>query len=158
MALRQSKQVVIGYPVLTPDDATCGAFIVSEYVVETGLALNDVIEMGGIPDQCIVLSASAVFEDCDSNGTPLIAFDMGLLSGTYGVKDNARTCGSEFLSADTTARTGGRVASTRLAGAILTPTDTVRPFGLKVQAAAATLTVGAKIRTIVHVLNAPVGM
>lgn len=152
MALRQSKQVKAGYPVLTPTDANCGSFIVAEYEVETGLALNDVIEMGGIPENCIVAGVKFAFADCDSNGTPTMSFDAGILSGDYGSTDGARTCGAQFLSGDTTARAGGVVTSTVLAGQMLASSDTVRGFGLKVAAAAATLTVGAKIRAILHVL------
>lgn len=158
MALRQSKQIVIGYPVIPPLNAAAGALLVHEYKVEAGLALNDVIEMGGIPEGCIVTSFRAVMEDADSNGSPTIALDAGLISGEFGKKDNARTCGTEFLAADTTARAGGVIVSTRPAGHLLVPDVAVRGFGFKVQAAAATLTVGAKIRTYVHVAPAPVGL
>ncbi len=158
MALRQSKQILAGFPVLSPLNASCGVLLAHEFVVPAGLAPNDVIEMGGIPEGCIVTSVRAVFEDLDSNGTPLIALDMGLISGEYGKKDNARTCGTEFLSADVNARTGAVVVSSRTQGHLLAPSDAVRGFGFKVQAAAATLVVGAKIRTFVHVVSAPVGM
>ncbi|RZI78937.1 MAG: hypothetical protein EOP38_26675 [Rubrivivax sp.] len=158
MALRQSKQILAGFPVLSPLNASCGVLLAHEYVVQTGLALNDVIEMGGIPEGCIVASARAVMEDLDSNVTPLIALDMGLISGEYGKKDNTRTCGTEFLSADVTGRTGGVAVSSRAAGHLLTPNEAVRGFGFKVQAAAATLVVGAKIRTYLQVVSAPVGM
>lgn len=158
MALHKSKQVAAGYPVLTPVNAVGGMTIVSEYVTKAGLALNDVIEMGAIPEGCIVTEFKAVIQDLDSNGTPLVSLDAGLLSGEYGSDDSARTCGAQFLSGDTTGRAGGVVTSTVLAGHILTPTDAPRGFGFKIAAAAATLVVGAKIRTYVHVIPAPSGI
>ena len=156
--LRQAKQIVAGSPVINPRSADALVSQLSEFIVPTGLALNDVIEMGAIPEGCVVVGAKVVSEDLDSNGTPTITLDAGILSGVYGKVDNARTCGNEFFAASTIGQTGGVQTDNKAAGLMLTPSLDLVPYGLKVAAAAATLTVGAKIRMSVTYRSAPIAM
>jgi hypothetical protein len=147
MALLQSKQVAARLPLPEATSASHPVMVIGEFVVPAGLALNDVIEMGGIPAFHFPSGPPTfVFDDVDSNGTPLISFDAGIISGTYGLKDNARTCGTQFLTADTLARIGGAVQGLGRLGMTLVPTTADRGVGLRVSAAAATLVVGARIR------------
>lgn len=156
MALRQAVQIVAGVPLPNPLDASAGVCILTEYVVETGLALNDVIEMGAVPEGCVVTDALVATDDMDSNGAPLIGLDAGFLSGTYGQKDNARTCGSEIFAASNVGQAGG-VARLAKKDAVMAAPDPIalKPYGLKVQAAAATLVVGAKVRMVLWAKPAP---
>ncbi len=146
MALFRSKQIVAGAPAPTPQNAVDTIAVVGDFTVPAGLALNDVIEMVGLDADLIPVDAILSAEDADSNGTPLISLDVGVLSGAYGSTDQARTCGTEFIAASIVARAGGVARMDRAAGALLAPSQSARGIGLKVAAAAATLTVGAKFR------------
>jgi hypothetical protein len=159
MALYQSKQILNGYPVVNPTQANDVTPITGEFIVPSGLALNDVIEMGGLAEGLVPVDVILVAEDLDSNGTPTVSLDAGIVSGVYGATTGAaRTCGNEFFAANTAGRAGGVARADKAAGLLLTPSLDIVPFGLKVAAAAATLVVGAKIRMTVFARPAPVGM
>lgn len=152
MALLQSTQAKNRYPVPTADTATDLVPIFASFVIPTGMALNDVIEMGPLPAGYVPSDLLVGFDDADSNGTPTIKFDAGLLSGNWLDPNGAgRTCGSEFFAADTTAQAGGVQRLNKAAGTQIAPTTNVRSWGLKVNTAAATLTVGAKINATLYV-------
>lgn len=154
MALFQSPQVIAQKAIPASRDGVGTVAITGEFVVPAGLALNDVIEMGGLPAGHIPVDLVVSFPDADSNGTPTVAFDAGLISGRFGDTVSARTCGSEFFAADVTARTGGLArANKSLAG--VAPVLTEQGWGLKVQAAAATLATGGRIRATLFLVPAP---
>lgn len=150
MALRQATQVVNRVPVPSADAATDLIPIVGDFTVPAGLAINDVVEMVPIPAGYVPVDYVLACEDTDSNGAPAIALDVGVLSGSYGVKDDARTCGSEGAAADQVARAGGVTRMVKKDLALLAPTTADRGFGVKVQAAAATLVTGAKWRMTLY--------
>lgn len=157
MALYQAREIKFyGQQAFSTSDAIDCIAVGGEFVVPTGLALNDVIEFGALPAFTVPVDLVAVIEDLDTNATPTITLDAGMLSGDYGRADNARTCGNEFFAGDTTARTGGIARANKTTGLMLACTNTDRGFGLKVSAAAATLAVGAKIRVTMLVRPASV--
>jgi hypothetical protein len=143
--LRQSRQVAARLPLLNATAANEAVTQVTDYIVEAGLAVNDVIEMGGLPGYALPVDVKVYAEDADSNGTPTIALDGGLISGTYGKVDNARTCGNEFFAASNVAQAGGLAAVAKKDAALLSVDNVERGYGLKVATGAATLTVGARI-------------
>lgn len=156
MALHQSKQVKAKNAVPGSRDGVAVIAITAEFVVPAGLALNDVIEMHGLPAAHIPVGLDVHLPDMDSNGTPLLTLDAGILSGRLGDPDNARTCGNEFFAADTTARTGGIAkANKSLAGIAPVAGNADRAWGLKVAAAAATLAAGGVIRATLFAVPAP---
>lgn len=144
MALRQSTQVAQKLPVISANGFEPIA-IVGDYTVETGLTLDDVIEMAILPAGYVPVDAILASEDLDS-GTPAITLDLGLISGVAGKDDDARTCGNEAFAASTVGQAGGIARPTKAAFAMIAPTTADRGVGLKVAAAAATLVVGAKMR------------
>ncbi len=157
MALRQSKQILAGYPVPNPISAVDCIPITADFLVPTaGLALNDVIEMGGIAEGMVVVDAMVACEDLDTGAT--LTIQAGIVSGVYGAKDNARTCGAEFFPANAIGQTGGVARLSAQAGLLLTPSLDIVPFGLKIVAAPAGNIVGAKIRMTVWARPAPVSM
>jgi hypothetical protein len=148
--LRQSRQVAARLPASNATSANEAVTQVTDYVVEAGLALNDVIEMGCLPGYCLPVDVKVFAEDADSNGTPTITLDAGIITGTYGKVDNTRTCGNEFFAASNVAQAGGlapiakKDARAHLGGQ--------RGEGLRPEGrcrAAATLTVGARIVMVV---------
>lgn len=142
----QAKQVATRDPLPEATGGVEPVVVMGEYIVTSAFVLNAVVEMLGIPADTVPVDYILVAEDCDSNGTPLITVDVGLLSGLYGKNDDTRTVGAQFLSASTLLRTGGVSQNALAAGLLLAPSSVDRGVGLKVTAAAATLVVGAKIR------------
>lgn len=147
MALIQSKRVAARLP--GPESSGAGEPVVqlSERVVAAGdLALNNVLEMCVLPANHVLLDAIVYLDDLDSNGTPLLSFDYGILSGRAGDgTDQARTCGNTIGAGDTTGRAGGIFRMNKVPASFLSSTSDVG-IGIKVAAAAATAVVGAKIR------------
>lgn len=143
--LRQSTQVANNTPPISADGYEPIA-LVGDYVVEAGLVINDVVEMVTLPAGYVPYHANLAVEDTDSNGSPTITLDMGLISGAAGAKDNTRTCSNEAFAASTVAQAGGVAAPSKKDFFLIAPTTADRGFGVKVAAAAATLTVGAKWR------------
>lgn len=157
MALRQATQVANKQPPMSAN-GTEDVTLVGDYVVEAGLALNDVVEMVILPAGYVPSDGVAYLEDTDSNGAPAITLDLGIISGGAGVVDNARVCGNEGFAADVTAKTGGVARVTKKDWGLIAPTNADRGLGFKVSAAAATLTVGAKWRLNIPVRAARAGV
>jgi hypothetical protein len=155
MGLKQATQVVNRLPYPSANGAAQDVPVIGDFTVPAGLALNDVVEMCAIPPGYVPVDYILDCEDSDSNGTPLMSLDIGILSGTYGdasaATGQARTCSNEGASADTIARTGGITRPAKVGWSRIAPTDTERGFGIKVAAAAATLTAGAKWRMTLFV-------
>jgi hypothetical protein len=160
MAFFQAKQVVANKALPSPIGADDTTTIVGEFVVPTGLANGDIIEMAGLPVYAIPVDLTVCGDQVDSNGTPTVSLDCGYLSGNYGANDSSRTIGNEFFAADTSFRNaaGGFVRSAKKNGFMVTPATTEKGIGLKLAAGAATLVVGAKIRLMVAVVAAPLAM
>jgi hypothetical protein len=163
MALRQSKQVNARVSPLSMIDGSSAVALVFEYVCTTLalMALNDIIEMGALPAGAIVVAPPLLVCDDIDTGTTL-TLTVGLMSGQYlAALDDAgaaRTCGAEFFSASTIGQAGGIATSAVVAGLQLTPSSSDRSIGVKIAAAATGVTAGAKIRLIVLIAPAPVGI
>lgn len=116
------------------------------------LALNDIIDIGILPANHTISDVIIDTDDLDTNGTPLMSVDVGILSGTPGDTVSVRTMSNEFFAADTTVRTGGVARMTKSAGFRITPTGSDRSIGVKITAAAATQasTTSGKFRLIVE--------
>lgn len=157
-AVKQSRQILAGYPVLNALSAEDEVTQISDFLVPAaGLGAGDIIEMGGMAEGMVFTSFKLVTEDLDSNGSPAVTLDGGILSGTYGdAVATGRTIGSEFFAAVTTGQAGGVQTETKAAGLLTAPSLDITPYGLKVVAAPATNIVGARIRTIVKMKSAPV--
>lgn len=152
MALWQSLQAAQRQPIPSAQSATDLVAIVATFVVPTGLALNDVIEMGPIQAGYVPSDLNVGFPKVDTNGTPTVKFDAGVLSGSW-LDSNAppRTCGNEFFAADATAQAGGLARMNKAAGMQIAPTTNDRSWGLKVNTAVATLAVGTLITATLFV-------
>lgn len=162
MALRKSKQVAQRAPAIEIDRAGDALCVVSEYVVEAGLALNDIVEMCAFPPESVLVDAVVAVEDTDSNGTPTVKIDVGIMTGQYlaALEDDgdARACGTEILSASTLPQAGGMARLATGSTLLLSPSNLARSLGIKVNTAAATLTTGAKWRLMAWFAPAPVGI
>ncbi len=144
----EAKGIVITPGPLRTGEVCC---ISADFTVPAGLALNDIVEMLPLPALCTVVDATLISDNLDSNGTPLISLDVGILSGEAGKNDAARTCGNEFFAADTVGRAGGSSRMSKAAGFRIAKTETERAIGMRVATGAATLVPGAKIKLIVFI-------
>ena len=146
MALRQSKQVLARNPVPNQSGFDDLMPLQAEYVVPTGgIPVNDVVEMFGISPNMRVVDAIVHNTAAGASAT----FDMGYLSGSYGVTTGAaRTCGAEFIAAgDMNATTVKRLTKSVTAdptAAVGNLTDDMVGWGFKVTGA--TWSAGAIIR------------
>ena len=102
MALKQSKQVVAGFPAPTPYEASCPVVITGEYVTVTGDVIGDIVEMGAIPADCVPVDLIVDNGALGASAT----LDAGILSGEFAKFDNARTMGNEFFAASAAATSG----------------------------------------------------
>ncbi len=149
----QAKNVAAKAPLPEPTGGVSPVVVVGEFITTSAsLALNAVIEMGGIPADTVPVDYIIAAEDCDSNGTPLVQIDAGILSGLYGKNDDARTIGQQFGATLNTLRNGGVHQNAVSAGLLLAPSNVDRGFGIKIVTAPATAVVGAKIRMFVTCL------
>ena len=155
MALFQSKQVKAGVCAASADEANDLMAITGEFVVPAGLALNDVIEFGAYPADTVAVDLIVATQDLDTNVTPTIVLNAGILSGDYAKVDAGRTCGAEFISASTVGQAGGVARAAVATGVLGAPSLSDRGFGIKVTTAAATLAVGARIRATLLVAPPP---
>jgi hypothetical protein len=151
MALKQSKQVAAGLPIPAAIDAVSLVPILAEYVVPTGgIAIGDVVEMGGLPAGMVPLDMSVH----NSAGAASSTLAFGLMSGTYGSTDGARTCGAEFIAAySVTAAAITRMGKAYTAN---TQTDDTKGWGFVVAGAA--LQAGQIIRAVLFCAPAPIGI
>lgn len=124
--------------------AAAAGLVVTEHFTysASALAAGDIIELGVLPAGARLVDATLVVDDLDSNATPTITLDVGLMSGSVGSTDGARTCGAELFAANADARTGGVARMSVRGGFRLAPVEADRSVGVKVTAAAATAQAG----------------
>lgn len=152
MAIRASKFAQGVLKTVTADGA--GDVISNDffYDVPVGqIVLNDIIDLGVLPAYHTVSDAVIVADDLDTNGTPTIALDVGIMSGTPGDTVSARTCGNELFAASTAAQTGVAARMTAATGFKILPTEADRSIGVKFQTGAATAAAGRiRVRVFMH--------
>jgi hypothetical protein len=128
-----------------------GDVVVNEYFYDLTVAqniVNDIIDIGVLPAYHTVVDMVLVPDDLDTNASPAVALDVGLMSGTVGDTVTARTCGAEFFAADTGARSGAAARMSAATGFKVQATESDRSIGVKIQAASATAAAG-RIRLVV---------
>ena len=156
MALLQGDTPLGNRPVPTPSTAAETTAAVFEYKFAAGktASVGDIIEIGVLPAYAIPVDAHLDVDDLDTNGTPTITLDVGLMSGQVGALLNddasARTIGSEFFAAATQAQAGGFARMTKSPKAITADNTKDRSIGVKLAAGAATFNAaGGTIRVVV---------
>lgn len=108
-------------------------------LVGVALLINDIIEAGVIPAGFVPVDVEYDVDKLDSNGSPTIKLDCGIMSGAVGLVDPARTVGTEFFSQDTSPQAGGMARTARLSAKRVLPDHALdRSIGFKVQTAPAT--------------------
>lgn len=96
MAVLQAFQILARVPLINADGANDLVPMFGDFTVPAaGLAVNDVVEMVGVPATYVLVD---LIIDHDKLGTTMTA-DVGYLSGNYGSTDQTRTCGLQFIAA-----------------------------------------------------------
>jgi hypothetical protein len=152
-AAEQNGSVSVAYP------DCAGDVVVNRYVIDLAsaplkgvtLADGDILDIGLIPALSEVVDIVIDSDDLDSNGTPALAFDVGVLTGTPGTTVNTRSCGNEFFAASTVAQAGGVVRTTKKEAFRVARANTDTSVGVKITAAAATQATSGKIGVSVFV-------
>lgn len=151
-ASEQSGSVSAAYP------DCAGDIVVNRYELDLAsgvlkgvtLGVGDIIDMGVIPANSQVVDIIIDSDDLDSNASPAIVFDVGVMSGNPG-DTGTRTCGAEFFSGSTLAQAGGVARTTLKTAFRVAPVATDKSVGLKVTTAAATQPATGKLGISVHV-------
>lgn len=143
-------------PVAYPDCA--GDVVVNRYEIDLGsaplkgvtLAADDVLDIGIIPATAQVVDVVIDSDDLDTDGSPALAFDVGVLTGTPGTT-GTRTCGNEFFAASTVAQAGGVARMTKKEGFRVARANTDTSVGVKITTAADVQTSTGKIGVSVFI-------
>lgn len=117
-----------------PVSEEAGGVVAEKYkfTIKADLALNDIIELAILPAYHTIVDAIFI---CDEVGTA--TFNVGIMSGTVGSTDPARTSGTELFIAATDATVARTVNP---AAFRVTPIDSDRSIGVKVLTAGITQT------------------
>jgi hypothetical protein len=109
----------------------------------TALVAGDVIDMAILPADQLPTGFVADFDALDSNGTPTMILNLGLITGIPGDTQSVRSVGQQFLANDVVARAGGISRLSRVQGARITGAPVDRSIGFYVGTAAATAVTGS---------------
>lgn len=129
--------------------------ITGDFTVPAGLAAGDIVEMAALPPGYVPVDVTLAVEDLDS--TTAMTIDVGVISGNYGRRDDARTMGTEFIAASTVGQAGGVARANRQQGFMIAPADNTRGIGIRFPAVGTPI-VGAKARLIAWVRPAVNGV
>lgn len=131
-----------------PYPPQAGVVVAHRFFVDIGAApaVNDIYEAAPILANCRVVDIVVDSADMDTGTT--LAFDVGIMSGGFGINDAARTCGNEFFAATPVAQTGGVARATKQSALNQASSGSDRSIGLKCTAAATGFTAGQIALTV----------
>jgi hypothetical protein len=139
MALLKAIQVRNNVPVPSANGATDVIHVVGDYVIKTGDAAGDVVELAALPAGYVPVD---VIVDNQALAATSVG-NVGILSGNYN-DTGARTCGAEFNSGANFATAGIKRMDVAGSGRIA-PTTNDRSVGI-VLTSLTTPTVGNRVR------------
>ena len=119
-------------PTPYPDCAGQLVAVRTTFSFPAAIAAGDIVEMAVLPPNCRIVDAILDSDDLDSDGTPAITLDVGVMSGEAGKDDSARTCGAELFDDSTVAQAGGLARPTLKTAVRIAPTNEQRGIGIKV--------------------------
>lgn len=144
MPLFKATQVRNSVPVPSANAATDLIPVVADFVIPTGFASGDIVELGAVPAGYVPVD---LIVDNAACGTTVTS-DFGLLSGNYGDgthgASTTRTCGAQFAAAQALQTAGIKRMAAAGSGRIA-PTTNDRSFGFVASTVSAP-TVGAVMR------------
>jgi hypothetical protein len=133
-----------------------GDVVVNRFFIDlaaTDIVAGNLIDLGILPAGHTVTNAVLLPDDLDSNGTPTLTLDVGIMSGTPGDAVSVRTVGNEMFSASTSEQTGAVEKMSLKTGYTIAPTSADRSIGVKVVTGPATAAAG-RLRLLVEMAPA----
>lgn len=115
---------------IAPVSREAGGAVVEKYefVVTADLASTDIVELGVLPSYHTVVDAVLLTGDLGSG----VTVDVGIMSGTVGSTDTARTSGNQLFGS---AANNTVVRMSKADGFRIAPVEADRSIGLKVSGA-----------------------
>lgn len=152
MAIKVSKVSDGQLAVVVPD---CAGEVTRNYfefdIAGVTFADGDIIDIGILPANATVSDAILLSTDIDTNVSPAVVMDVGIMSGTPGSTDAARTCGAELFSGSVAAKTGVSERMSALGGFKIAPVGYDRSIGVKLTTAPATKAATGKVVLAVNI-------
>lgn len=144
MALKQTLQAQRVIPMPNPKGSeVVNVRLVYDSAVEGALALNDVVELGLLPEGCVPVDWILDVSDLDSNGSPAIVMSVGILTAAKTAISTATADGgAAWATGLTTAQAGGMVRPTTRPTYLTQPSTSPRSVGVLISTAAATFQAG----------------
>lgn len=121
----------------------------ASFSVPASVAAGDVIELCQLPAGCRLVDCFIDSDKLDA-GTVAMLVDAGLISGDFGVADNARTCGTELFAASTVPQAGGVARPTLKTAYRIAPSNAPRGVGIKINTVANVPAVGIIGMTLLY--------
>lgn len=115
------------------------------------LAVGDIIDFGIISGNATVTDLVIDSDDLDTNASPTLAYDVGVLSGAPGDVGGSRTCGTEFFAASTASQAAAVTRMSKITGFRVAPVAKDTSIGIKITTASATLPTTGKLALMVTV-------
>lgn len=132
-----------------------GDVVVNDYFIDVTAAqieADNIFDLGILPAYHTVVDAILIPGDLDTNASPALTLDVGIMSGTPGDTDSERTCGAELFSASTAGQGGTPTRASAATAFKIKSSGSDRSIGVKVVTDAATAAAG---RIRLRVLMAP---
>lgn len=137
-----------------------GDLVVNDFYVDLAagdLVAGNVIDFGILPAGHSISNVQLIPDDLDTNGTPTLALDIGLMSGTPGANDATRTVGQELFAGSTAAQTGSVVTPTLKSAYTVQAQNYDRSIGVKIATGPATAAAGRlRARVTMYAANSGV--
>lgn len=136
-----------------PSEAGVVCALRATFSVPTDIAAEDIVELACLPPGCVPVDAIFDSDDLDTNATPTMVWDVGIMSGDWGDADSAsaRTCGDEFFDGSTTSQAGGVARTTEKDGLRVAASGSARSVGAKLVTVGATPAAGTIGLTLFYV-------
>lgn len=120
-------------------------------VTAAQLVVGNIFDIGILPAGHAVTDFQLACDDLDSNGTPTLAVDVGIMSGTPGDVISARTSGNELIAGSAAAQAASLVRMSSQNPVKLIAVGFDRSIGVKVTVAPATAAAGRlRLRVLMH--------
>lgn len=141
-----------GQPFVTGDCA--GDVVVNDYYIDltaAQLVTGNMFDLGILPAGHVISNAILISDDIDTNATPAVTLDVGILSGTPGDATSDRTMDDVIFAASTVGQSGTAASASAKSAFIIKPTNDHRSIGLKVKQQPATAAAGrVRLRAFMH--------
>lgn len=130
-------------PVVAGDCA--GDVVVNDYYIDVTaaqLTLNAMFDIGVLPAGHGLVDCILISDDLDTDGSPTVTLNVGVMDGTPGDTTSDRTMDAVIFAASTVGQAGTAARPTLATAFKILPTNTHRSLGVKVAAAPTTAAAG----------------